>query len=63
MKKLTINTIFDNQHTICCMYFLSDNFLLNERKISNVIEKKLKLCGTARNWNTVIKLVEIGQSY
>ena len=59
-----INTSLEELHLIGKeLYLYYPESVANSKLNTNAIEKKLKLCGTARNWNTVVKLVEIGQSY
>jgi len=59
-----INTTLEELHLIGKeLYLYYPESIANSKLNTNVIEKKLKLYGTARNWNTVTKLVEIGQSY
>jgi len=59
-----INTTLEELHLIGKeLYLYYPESVANSKLNTNIIEKKLKLYGTARNWNTVTKLVEIGQSY
>lgn len=59
-----VNTSLEELHLIGKqLYLYYPESVANSKLNTNVIEKKLKFCGTARNWNTVIKLLEIGQSY